>query len=101
MSKRSRKGRGAPPPRRSGRARAVIALSLAAVALAGGGAWWAWSHRETTGPGTPRLAVDRTAADLGYRRFDEPTRVVFTLTNAGDGVLRLSGVPRVEVVAGC
>jgi hypothetical protein len=45
--------------------------------------------------------VDRADVDLGYRRFDTPARVVFTLSNAGEGSLRLTEAPRVVLKAGC
>jgi hypothetical protein len=47
------------------------------------------------------LAVDRTEVDLGYLPFDAPVRVTFTLTNTGDGLLRLVEVPRVKALRGC
>ena len=99
MSKRAKRTDVA--ARRRGRTPTVILLGLAAAVLAGGAAWWLWSAPYEATEGTPRLAVDRTEVDLGYRRFDTPARVVFTLTNAGDRPLRLSEVPRVKVAAGC
>jgi hypothetical protein len=99
MSKRAKGKDVTPSPR--GRTRAVILLGLAVVILGGGGAWWVWSNQNEVTAGTPRLAVDRTEIDLGYRRFDTAARVVFTLTNAGDGPLRLAEVPRVKAVQGC
>jgi hypothetical protein len=45
--------------------------------------------------------VDRADVDLGYRRFDTPARVVFTLSNAGESSLRLTEAPRVVLKAGC
>ena len=92
--------KGVPPPRR-GRTRTVMLLAVAAIALGGGVAWWFWSSPQEAAAGTPRLAVDRTEVDLGYRRFDTMARVVFTLTNAGDGPLALAAVPRVKAVQGC
>jgi hypothetical protein len=70
--------------------------ALLFVALSGA-VFWGLSGSS----GTPRLVVDRTEADLGYRSFGVPAQVVFTLTNAGDGPLRLKDVPRVIVKAGC
>ena len=99
MSKRAKGKHVAPSPRR--RMRALIPLGLAVVILGGAGAWWLWPSRDDVTTGAPRLAVDRTEIDLGYRRFDTAARVVFTLTNAGDGPLRLAEVPRVKAVQGC
>ncbi len=99
MSKRSRT-KGVRPARR-GRARKIILAGLTAALVAGGAIWWLRATPDGAAEGTPRLVVDRTEVDLGYRRFDERARVVFTLTNAGDGPLRLSEVPRVKVAAGC
>jgi hypothetical protein len=45
--------------------------------------------------------VDRTEVDLGTLPFETPARVVFTLTNAGDGLLRIADVPPVRVLEGC
>jgi hypothetical protein len=45
--------------------------------------------------------VDRETVELGFLPFKTPARVVFTLANAGDGVLRISEVPRVKAVEGC
>ncbi len=101
MSKR-RKGQTAPPAQ--GRRARTIVLGGVAIALAAVGAaaaWWLSGEPGAATAGTPRLVVDRREVDLGYRRFDEPARVVFTLTNAGNGLLRLSEVPRVKVAAGC
>jgi hypothetical protein len=74
----------------------VVLLMAASVAAF----WWRADSQETSS-GTPRLVVDRTDVDLGYRRFGRRARVVFALTNAGDGVLRVKEVPRVIVKAGC
>jgi hypothetical protein len=51
--------------------------------------------------GTPRLVVDRTEIDLGDLPFDQRATAVFTLTNAGNGVLNIIEEPPVEVVKGC
>lgn len=88
-----------PPPRRPGwRGAAWGALVL--VAVGGGGLWWLWGAWEASG-GTQRLVVDRTEVDLGSLPFEAPARVVFTLTNAGDGLLRIADVPPVRVLKGC
>ena len=99
MSKRARHREG--PPTRRGGMRTGVVLAIAVVVLGGGAAWLFSSSPHEAAARTPRLAVDRTEVDLGYRRFDSIARVVFTLTNAGDGPLRLAEVPRVKVVQGC
>ena len=87
------------PQRRRARWRRVL-LGVVGLIAVGAAAWWLWEPPEASG-GTPRLVVDRTVQDFGYVRFDAPVRAVFMLANTGDGVLRLAGVPRVEVVKGC
>ncbi len=99
MSTRA-KGTEAPRARRGWR-RATIGLAVAAVLLAAGAAWLRGSGPDVAAAGTPRLAVDRTEVDLGYRRYDSPARVAFRLTNDGDAPLRLTEVPRVKAVQGC
>jgi hypothetical protein len=78
----------------------VILGALGLVTLAVAGAWWRSPSPETSN-GTPRLVLDREAVDLGFFPFEAPARAVFTLTNAGDGPLRLADVPRVSVLKGC
>lgn len=73
-----------------------LALIVAGVALA----WWHWELPDAVG-GTPRLVLDREVVDLGVLPFEAPARVVFTLTNAGNGPLRLAEVPRVKALKGC
>ena len=88
----------APPRRRGWRWMTLWALGLIAVGATA--SWWL-TGVPGAGAGQPRLVVDRTDVDLGYRRFDVPARVVFTLTNGGDGALTMTGTPRVLVKAGC
>jgi hypothetical protein len=85
---------------RGGWARWALAAGAIIVAAAGGTLWLRSAPKEANA-GTPRLVVDRTEVDLGYRRFDTPARVVFTLTNAGNAPLRLTESPPVRVIAGC
>ncbi len=80
-----------------------IGMVLAAVAvlvLAGGAYWWTAESPEPVG-GTPRMVLDRKVIDFGTVPFDTTVKAVFTLTNEGDGVLRLADVPSVKVLAGC
>jgi hypothetical protein len=88
-----------PPPRhRSWRRVALGTLALSVLGVAG--FWWLSGPPETFG-GTPRLVLDREVVDLGDFRFEAPASAVFTLTNAGDGSLKLTEVPPVKVLKGC
>ena len=91
---------GATPGWRSMGRRATLIAAVVLVAAAGVVAWLRWPSATAEG-GTPRLVVERTETDFGYQRYDSPVRAVFTLTNAGDGPLRLVETPRVRAVAGC
>jgi len=88
-----------PPPWRSAR-RWVLVGALALIPVGGVAFWWLSDTLDLSG-GTPRLVLDREMVDVGYLPFEAPARVVFTLTNAGNGSLRLAGVPRVKVLKGC
>ena len=80
-----------------GRWVALVVLGLIAVGVAG---WWPAEAGEASG-GMPRLVVDRTELDLGDLPFDQRATAVFTLTNAGNGVLNIIEEPPVDVVKGC
>jgi hypothetical protein len=69
-----------------GRWAALVALGLIAVSAAG--LWWPAEAGDASS-GTPRLVLDRTEIDLGDLPFDQLATAVFTLTNAGDGVLNI------------
>jgi len=92
------KKRAQPVPAPRSRMRWAVVSAVLVVGLAA--AWWlsggpdAWGDR-------PRLIVDREVVDLGDLPYGAPARVVFTLTNAGPGTLKLAGVPRVDAVKGC
>lgn len=53
------------------------------------------------GGGTPALAVDQEVIDYGDVKLDTQLTFSVTLTNAGDGVLRIREDPYIEVVEGC
>jgi hypothetical protein len=59
------------------------------------------SDLTTMSSGLPRLLVDHTEIDLGYRRFETPVRAVFILTNVGTGPVRLGEASPVTVRSGC
>jgi hypothetical protein len=76
----------------------LAVLGLIAIGVAG--CWWPAKAGEAS-DGKPRLEVDRTEVDLGDLAFEAPAEAVFTLTNTGDGVLKLIGEPQVKVLKGC
>ena len=73
----------------------VGALIVAALPV-----WWPLMGGRVA-RGTPRLVVDHTQVDPGRRAFDQLAMAVFTLTNSGDGVLKIVEPPRVRAVKGC
>ncbi|MFZ1057746.1 MAG: hypothetical protein WAP47_01000 [Candidatus Rokuibacteriota bacterium] len=88
-----------PPPRRPVWRRVVLGAIIVG-AVAAGAAWWLSEAVDVSG-GTPRLVLDREVVDLGSLPFEAPVRVVFTLTNRGNGSLKIADVPRVKVLKGC
>ncbi len=77
------------------------ALGAVMIVAIGVGAFWWLSEARDANDGTPRLVLDREVIDLGQLAFQTPAAAAFTLTNAGDGTLRLGGVPRVTALKGC
>ncbi len=93
MSRRAARGSRAPW--------AWIALvALGVLMVAGGGFWWFAGTREASA-GTPRLVVDRERIDLGYQHFGATAHAAFTVTNTGNGVLKILDTPTIRVVKGC
>ena len=88
-----------PPPRRP-RWRWAALGAVGLIAVGATTFWWLSEALDVTG-GKPRLVLDREVVDLGSLSFEAPARVVFTLTNAGDGPLKLVDVPPVKVLKGC
>ena len=68
-------------------------LIVAAVVLA--------SRPQRSAGGTPRLAVDQQKIDYGYVKFGDTRQFAFTVTNVGDGELRVETKPYIEVLEGC
>ncbi|MFQ5830696.1 MAG: hypothetical protein ACE5JD_16310 [Candidatus Methylomirabilia bacterium] len=78
----------------------MVLAAFGLIAVGAAGFWW-FSQAPDSSSGTPRLVVDRTEVNLGYLPFEAPARVVFALTNIGDGPLRLVGIPPVRALKGC
>ena len=51
--------------------------------------------------GTPAIAVDQEKIDMGYIKLGEYRTINIKVTNTGDGVLRFTEDPYLEVVEGC
>lgn len=51
--------------------------------------------------GTPKLRADKELVDLGDQTLGNPVKVTFQLSNTGDGTVRFSKEPYVEVKEGC
>jgi hypothetical protein len=53
------------------------------------------------GSGTPSIAVDQQKIDFGDVKFDTEKIFAFKVTNTGNGTLRFTEDPYIEVVEGC
>ena len=53
------------------------------------------------GGGTPSLSLDQNKIDYGYVKFGQNRQFALKVTNNGDGTLRFSEQPYVEVLEGC
>ncbi len=51
--------------------------------------------------GTPKIKADKEFVDLGDQKLGNTVQVSFTISNEGDGTLRLTKEPYVEVKEGC
>lgn len=51
--------------------------------------------------GGPSLKVDKEIIDFGNLKLGEEVTAEFQLTNVGDKLLRFSGLPFIELKAGC
>lgn len=56
---------------------------------------------EQGGNGTPALVVDQDRIDYGDVKLDTPLAFTIKVTNTGDGDLRFTQDPYIEVVEGC
>lgn len=51
--------------------------------------------------GTPVISVDQQNIDMGYIKLGEYRTIKIKVTNTGDGVLRFTEQPYLEVLEGC
>lgn len=51
--------------------------------------------------GTPAITVDQEKIDMGYIKLGQYRTINIKVTNTGDGVLRFTEDPYLEVVEGC
>ncbi|GIV64124.1 MAG: hypothetical protein AB1457_07785 [Chloroflexota bacterium] len=60
-----------------------------------------FSNRVNVAAGTPEIVVDHQTLDLGYQPFEKRLTFSIKVTNAGNGTLRFSEQPYLEVLEGC
>lgn len=53
------------------------------------------------GGGTPSIAVDQQKIDYGDVKFNVPKTFAIKVTNTGDGTLRFTEKPYIQVLEGC
>lgn len=58
------------------------------------------SQREVAGE-TPKIMVDHQKIELGYQPFEKRVTFSIKVTNTGDGTLRFTEQPYIEVLEGC
>ena len=56
---------------------------------------------QSGGGGTPSIAVDQQIIDYGDVKFDTPKTFAIKITNTGDGTLRFTQLPYIEILEGC
>jgi hypothetical protein len=77
-----------------------IVLLAVAFLLTRRGAGAGTSASEAGG-GTPQIVVDQQKIDYGYVKFGETRTFKVAITNKGDGSLRFTQQPYIEVKEGC
>ncbi|GIV65217.1 MAG: hypothetical protein ACOYXO_15565 [Chloroflexota bacterium] len=58
------------------------------------------SQRDVAG-GMPEIMVDRQMIELGYQPFEKRVTFSIKVANTGDGTLRFTEEPYIEVLEGC
>ena len=74
----------------------VVAVGVLLIAMA---AFFAFGAGQ--GGGTPKLVTEPRQIDFGEVKLGSEKTFSFTVTNAGDGALRFSETPYIEVMEGC
>ncbi len=78
----------------------IWAVAAASLVVAVSAFWWIQGGQTASG-GAPRLVADKSEIDLGDFPFEKMARAVFTLTNGGDGPLKILDVSPVRALQGC
>ena len=65
------------------------------------GAAFFFSNQSGDEGGTPSIAVDQQLIDYGDVKFNTNKSFSIKVTNTGDGVLRFTEKPYVEILEGC
>ena len=60
-----------------------------------------FANRGGDGGGTPSIAVDQQKIDYGDVKFNVNKTFAIKVTNTGDGTLRFSEAPYVQILEGC
>lgn len=81
----------------------LIALISGAVILLGAVVIFSLQpgSNDQAADGTPAIAVDQERIDYGDVKLDTPLTFKIKVTNTGDGELRFSQEPFIEVIEGC
>ena len=85
-------------PLRWRRGSLVVAVAIGVVSAA---MYANWPAASLPTSGTPRMVVDRTVIDFGDVPYERFVDAVFTVTNAGNGVLTIGKRPAVSATKGC
>ncbi|MCI0396573.1 MAG: DUF1573 domain-containing protein [Chloroflexi bacterium] len=91
---RRKRQAGAPAPLLLGVAGLLLIVGALLAYLGAGSESTKWG-------GTPQLVVDQERMDFGDVQLGEWVTASFTLSNTGDGPVRFTETPFVEVAAGC
>ncbi len=72
----------------------LLLLAVTVLLFAEGG-------NQNGGGGTPAISVDKGLIDYGYVKLDTDLTFSIVVTNSGDGVLRFTEAPYIEIKEGC